>query len=139
MNGWGWLRIAIVAISFVQGIIQPSSLGEASDWKIAVIFLFFPIVAILFVIGIQFVNPFSAPTWERPRWTTNPFQFRQPLQFFHLGGYASVADGLGTLVNALFTGTPLFDAVPFILLGVGTVIGVSLCTVAYRRRMEHDA
>ncbi len=86
-----YLRLLVVGFGFVSTAIQATS---QADWlgarppirfsDIPVVFAF-GIVAMLLVIGIQAVNPWSAKVWLRPSWLADPFSLRQPCQFFHLG------------------------------------------------------
>jgi hypothetical protein len=94
---------------------------------------------ILFVVGLQAVNPWSASVWRRPSWCLNPFQAKEPLQFFHLGAFHFMAGGVVGLAAALFrgpAGVPL--AVSLIAIGCGIWLGVRLCMVVFRRKMQTD-
>ena len=114
-------------------------MGTSFPWGLAAILFSFSIVALIFVVGIQFVNPRSAAQWRYPSWKLNPFRTKEPLQFFHLAGFLFVAAGLGAIGNALVEGSRIYDGALFVVLGLGTVAGVYICTVLYGRKMVHGA
>lgn len=100
------------------------------------IFLFGPL-AILFLVGIQAINPYSAKVWCKPSWDINPFLFRQPLQFFHLGAYHFIAGGIVGCLTLFYRdkeAAPL--AVSLLSVGVGVWLGVQLCVFIFRKKMR---
>jgi hypothetical protein len=88
-------------LSFIQGVFWTPSLfgdaagrGEASiQWGPVLLFFLLLILALLFVVGIQFFNPRSASAWRHPSWKINPFLLSEPLQPFHLLGFIFLARG----------------------------------------------
>lgn len=146
MNNWVYLRLGIVALSFLQGVVWTPSLfgdapgrGEGSiQWGPVLLFFLFPMVALLFIIGIQFFNPRSASAWRYPSWKINPFLLSEPLQPLHFLGFVFLATGLGALTRGLLTRSLISDALAIASFGAGTVLGVYLCTLVFRRRMAHD-
>jgi hypothetical protein len=136
-----YLRLLLVGFGFVSTAAQAASRG---DWlgarppirlvDIPVCFVF-GIVAILFVIGIQAVNPWSAKVWLRSSWPANPLSLRQPCQFFHLGAWYFMASGLGALIGRLVSHQAVNADVPlFFAVGLGMRIGLSLVEVVFRRK-----
>lgn len=95
MKLWMWFRIAAIAFVLIAGCFVPLG-AQASPplaWYVPlVIFAFFPI-AMIILIGVQVVNPRSAKLWHHPSWISNPFNFRDPIQFFHFGAIITIAQG----------------------------------------------
>lgn len=54
----------------------------------------FGVIGLQFIIGLQAFNSMSAKTWSRPNWKHNPFNFKQPLQFSHFGGWFMLAGSI---------------------------------------------
>ena len=138
MTPWAYLRLAIVAASFVGGAFGASRLSDQGVPTFQSLLFIFAggIFGMLFVIGIQRMNPRSAAAWRYPSWLVNPFTMREPLQFFHLGGYFFLASGVGSLLRWYFVRTtPLFEPLLFTAWGCGVLIGVRLCTIVFRGKM----
>lgn len=96
----------------------------------------FGIIGMLFVVGVQRLNPRPAPTWRYPNWSVNPFSLREPLQFFHLGGFFLLAGGAGGALGQLLRGHPLGVANLFLpAFGAGILSGVYVCILVYCRKM----
>jgi len=137
---WLWVRVAIVAIGGISGFsfASPEAVAQSNlNWGACVlIFLVVPF-GLLFVIGIQAFNPMSATTWRRPSWYINPFLFSEPLQFFHFGAFYFIAGGLVGVATLPFRG---FSAAPLafslISVGLGMWLGVQLCMITFRKKME---
>ena len=134
-----YLRLLVVGFGFV------STAGEAAsraDWlgvrppirfsDIPVVFAC-GIVAMLFVIGIQAVNPLSAKVWLKPAWLANPFSLRQPCQSFHLVAWYFMASGLGAFVARVLSHRPVNADVPVLFaFGLGFRVGLFLVEFAFR-------
>ena len=138
MNQWAIVRVALLAIGLLQGALSSQAqapLDGVTPTLIAVAFAF-GIVGLLFVVGIQRINPISAPIWRYPSWSINPFLLREPLQFFHLGGFYFLASGVGELLRQIFLKNPLtLDYLFLPAIGLGLLSGVYLCTVVFRSKM----
>ena len=90
----------------------------------------------LFIIGIQAFNARSAAVWAYPHWTRNPFTMREPLQFFHFGGYFMLAGGVGGLVHYAYDRSAhVTQPVVLAAWGFGMLMGVRVCTLVFRRKM----
>ena len=128
-----------MAVSLLGGLFGTSrsvDFGVPLPYFAAAAFAF-GVVGMLFIIGIQAFNPRSDAIWSHPRWELNPFTMRQPLQFFHFGGYFFLAAGVGALLRSVFvSGTPLAEPVAFTFWGAGILAGVWTCTWAFRRKMQ---
>jgi hypothetical protein len=98
MNAWLAVRAAVLlsgmpgASSFIPGPESPFSGGSI---MLLLMFFGFGVVAMIFVVGLQAINPRSAAVWTRPNWSVNPFSLKQPLQFFHMTGFYFIVVGLG--------------------------------------------
>ena len=138
-NRWVYVRGGLVAASFAGGVFGEGSLKSFGyPWpQLAVALFAFGVVGMVFVIGIQAFNPRSASTWTLPQWRLNPFTMRQPLQFFHFGGYFFLANGIGSLLKALVLGTAAGDEpIAFASWGAGIIAGVWCCSRVFPRKME---
>jgi hypothetical protein len=139
MNVWIYIRGGIVGASLLGGIFghpRPVAFGYPWPYLAAAVFAF-GVVGMLFIVGIQAFNPRSAPVWHYPHWTKNPFTTREPLQFFHLGGFFFLAAGIGALMRSLLTSAaPEIEPVIFAFWGLGILAGVWCCTRVFRRKME---
>lgn len=139
MNVWGLLRVALVLFAAVASFfvpLEPQAQPPISWLALAAIFVFCP-VGLLFVLGIQVVNPWSAKIWRRPSWMLNPFNFREPLQFFHLGAYVCLAQGIVTLARVAYSSTSFYvEALLPLVMGFGILAGVQIATVVFRSKVE---
>ncbi|GEM_PF-3525551 len=139
MNRWTWVRVAVVAFSFVAALFQGSDSASvsSSDWGTLIASLVLTPIALLIVIGIQRLNSRSAPVWRYPRWSINPFTMKEPLQFFHLAGYVFLAGGVGYLIRSTLNHMPMtLETLLWITTGIGVLIGIQLCVIAFRSKME---
>ena len=115
MKGRGWLvaRVSLTALTFLSTLIGPHSnlrFFEDPDPVLGVLgvvllvgfqVLVWPVM-FLFVLGIQALNPRSARTWVYPTWHDNPFDFSQPLRFFHMVVFMMAAAAIGAALSALW-------------------------------------
>ena len=86
---------------------------------------------------MQVANPRSDAVWIRPSWNANPFDFGQPLQFFHVGAYHFLVAGATALFMYFSVGSSaLAWAAQLALLGAGTWLGIRLCILVFRKKME---
>ena len=129
MNIWIIVRLALVALFFLQGALSSQAIAppEGASASLLLAAFAFGIVSMLFVIGIQRVNPWSAPTWRYPSWSINPFMLREPLQFFHFASFTFIAVGIGTALRSVVLGESLGLSVLFApVIGAGTLGGKPL-------------
>lgn len=138
MAFWRGFRFAVLLASFLSPFFAPSSrTPELSiGWSDVVTTLVIAPVGLLFVVGIQRLNPRSASVWRYPSWDINPFTLKEPLQFFHFAGYVSLAGGLGLLAHQRAVNERIFpDDCLSAVLGLGFLAGVQLCIRIYRKKM----
>ena len=140
MNRWAYVRIALILFAGFASFFVP--LGPQAvppiDWgALLAIFVFCPIALIL-VLGFQVISPRSAKVWQRPSWSLNPFNFREPLQFFHVGAYVCLAQGLVTVVRVAASSVPFYveALVPLVMAG-GIFIGLQVVMLLFSSKVEH--
>jgi hypothetical protein len=138
MNTWLLVRLVLIAAAFLQGTLSNEALAPPEGVSVMLLMAIFAFgsVGMLFIVGIQRFNPRTAAVWRYPAWTVNPFLLREPLQFFHLGGFFVFAAGAGGALRGLVLG-PL-PGLPALFLpawGVGMLCGVYACTFVYRSKM----
>lgn len=139
MKTWLVVRLALIGLFFLQGALsnQIAAPPEGVSAPLLAGIFVFAIVGMLFVVGIQRINPRSAPVWRYPNWSISPFLLREPLQFFHLGGFLFIAGGFGSALRLLVLGQAITVSALFLpTFGAGTLAGVYVCTVMYRSKME---
>lgn len=139
MKTWAIVRTALVIFAFLQVALRSQVPAPPEGVSLSGLAGIFCVGAfgILFVVGIQRINPLSAPTWRYPRWSVNPFLLREPLQFFHLAGFFFLAAGAGTLLRQFILGPQVELSVFFVpVFGSGILCGVYACTIVYRGKMS---
>ncbi len=138
MNNWLIVRLAIVALSLLDGVVSDHLVQpfEGAPAFLLLIVFGFGVVGMLIVVGIQRINPSSSSIWRYPSWSINPFLLREPLQFFHLGGFFFIALGTGSVLRSLYSEQSLNIALLFLpVLGVGILVGVYTCTLVFHSKM----
>jgi len=140
MNVWSFVRVGLVLFVAVASFfvpLQPQAEPPITWLALAAIFVFCPL-GLLFVLGIQTINPWSAKVWRRPSWTLNPFNFREPLQFFHLGAYVCLTQGVVTLARVAYSTIPFYvEALLPLVMGLGILVGVQIATAVFRSKVQH--
>ncbi len=139
MSTWAWVRFILLAVSFLAELLRPSVSTDVPSigWYGLVAILVLSALGLLFVIGLQALNPRSAPVWNVPSWQANPFQLSQPLQFFHLGGYFALSVGIGSILKSLISGWTLQPGTfMWVVFGIGLLAGVQLCVMVFRRKIK---
>ena len=129
MNIWVWLRVAAILLVAIGACFTPleSRFKPPLDWLTLLgIFVFIPIALVL-VIGFQRLNPRSAKVWQHPSWSTNPFNLRDPIQFFYLAALLSIAQGVVAILRVFIASVPLYpEAFVPLTMGIGTWLGVKI-------------
>lgn len=141
MNIWLNVRIGLILISVFAAFfapLEPQAVPPIGWEALLAIFIFCPI-GIVIVLGMQVANPMSAKVWRRPSWSLNPFNFREPLLFFHLGAYMFLADGIVMLMRTAIAAEP-FNAESLILLvmAIGVFLGLHVAMLLFSSKMEHS-
>ena len=141
-----YVRLLLVAFGFVSAAIGAASRDDwmnrdpAIGFGIVPIVFAFMIVGLLFVIGMQAVNPWSAKVWNKPSWAANPFSFSQPCQFFHLAAWFFMASGVGALIGRVLAHRALDVGVPLLFaMGLGGRVGLVLVEFVFRGKFVNHA
>jgi len=70
---------------------------------------------------------------------SNPFNFKDPLHFFHLGAFHILATAVGSFISVFFQNPKFwFTVLLYFFAGVGTWLGVQLCQIAYKKKYSVD-
>ncbi len=149
-NKWFKIRLVLFVLSFASALFVPNpqieELSRASGMDriilsvaLVLVAVFIPF-ALLCILTIQTINPFSDRLWSRPNHQSNPFRLGNPLLFFHFAAYFFAAAGAGTIISCLWRG--LF-AVIFGLTMLGyslsLLIGVRLVMGVFKHKMEKES
>jgi hypothetical protein len=139
LNVWMWFRLAAIVVVLFASCFSPlgSRASPPLAWYVPImIFAFCPIaMAILF--GVQRINPRSAKVWHRPSWTRNPFNFRDPIQFFHFGAIITIAQGVVVLARVSLTSFPFYvEALVPLAMGLGVWVGIRVVEALYRSKFS---
>ncbi len=139
---WLYVRLLFIAAGVVPQLFVSSNAAQEAPpltWQFVLVAFIFGIVGLQLLIGLQAFNPMSAKVWLRPAWKHNPFSLKQPLQFFHFGGWFMLAGSLPYLPAALEGSEEgMFLASIPASFGLGTLFGVRLSVLIYRRKFTHD-
>ena len=104
---WRYVRLGLIALAFIATFqsraeepypydaLQAMSSTDLLA-MLATPLVFFPL-SLLLLLGLQTLNPTTVRVWTRPTHSTNPFNLRDPLHFFHFGAYVMGSCGLGYL------------------------------------------
>lgn len=143
MNRWTLVRVILIAVGAVFGttLWRNRPISDAPlDLSFLLLIIFGTPSAVLFVVGLQALNPRSATVWRPMSWSINPFLFKEPLQFFHAGAFHFMAGGLMACLPVLWGSRTIPAQGVFILvIGVMTWASLYLCTRVFRRKMESPA
>lgn len=135
---WLYARIAIITLGVLPVFFMSADellVVHARTWAEIVFMFVATVVGLQFVIGVQVVNSASAKTWTRPNWRVNPFNFRQPVQFFHFGGWFMV---FGSIPYLFFAATGRSEGISLFFItasmGLGALVGTRLSVLLFRRK-----
>lgn len=108
-------------------------------WGALIVILLFTPVALLVVFRLASVALKSQP-WCSPSWSLNPFNFSQPLQFFHMGAIATLAYGAVALFRLVVSSKSFYGEalVPFAL-GIGVLVGIKLHALMFKGNLHSGA
>jgi hypothetical protein len=111
--------------------------------NILILILLVPIIAFPIILLPQFgrsaTKKGSLEKWEKPSWNLNPFQWKQPLQFFHLGGFCFIAAGLVGIFRSLVYGPSMLFFNLFTLSGgLGVLLSVMLAQKLYAEKFNKE-
>ena len=140
---WLYIRLLFIAVGVVpQFFVTPNAAPEIPSltWQFLPVAFLFGMVGLQFIIGLQAFNPMSAKVWLRPAWKHNPFNLKQPLQFFHFLGWFMLAGSLPDLLSAIEgegNVESMLIAAMQTSFGLGMLLGVRVSALIYRRKFIH--
>ena len=142
MRVWLIVRWVIIVTSAIGAFFVP--LGPQATppmgWGSLLAILVFCPVGLVFILGIQIINPRSAKIWLRPSWQLNPFNFQQPLQFFHLGVYVCLAQAFVVLARLAVSQVSFYvEALVPLAMAAGIFIGLQFVVFVFGAKIEHRA
>lgn len=125
MTAWLYVRLAVILVVLAIGCFTP--LRPHAWLPITWVTLFVVVgvcaVGLPLLLGVRGSRPLGA----KPSWTSNPLNLRDPVQFFHLGAYLSIAQGVGGVVRMLLNSVPLYaEALVPLALGGGILLGIKI-------------
>lgn len=140
---WLWTRLialGVVALAspFLYNDIHAEFENQTPSWGFIAAMLGFGVAAVLFPLAIQTSTTVADEAWSKPSWRANPFDWRQPVQSFHFGGWLFVVLGISTAIYALAIASRNFMFVLPLSVGVGVLLGVKFAVVAFRRKFEPE-
>jgi hypothetical protein len=113
---WLFVRLGFCLVGLVQPAFKLESLPDdfsKRSWPFFFELWAMVVLGVLFVLGLQKVNPRMDIPWESPSWMRCPFSLKQPLQFFHFCAWYMICGGIGSLVFGLLrTPTNWFWEIP---------------------------
>jgi len=149
LSAWKIARIILIVASFASGVVEglyvPGEIFQDLYHNFGILgvalLLLFPVVffpvAMLLVIGVQFVNPFTSPKWTAPTWNSNFLNLRDPMHFFHLVAFMGVSGGVGLLACSPFVGLwVLFEGVSCLASSVSLLLGIRLCMKVFKSKYD---
>ena len=139
---WLYLRIAILIAAMIQARSFAASLnGDFShaNWTTFFVLIGFGAFGVLFVIGLQSVNPMAPRQWRHPSWFSSPFELRQPLLALDFGSYYFLVLGTVSMIWGLAASPTNWAWEIPLATGIGAWIGVRLTTLVFRERFaDHE-
>ena len=142
-NAWFAVRVVLVLFGGLGG--WATNEGEPSaevygPWWYSLALVPITGVMIVALLAVQAVNPWSAKVWQPPSWYANPFDFSQPLQFFHLAAWHFLAGGSVSILQAFVRTRPQLipEALLVTAVGVGAWLGVRVSERVFKKRRPND-
>ena len=129
---------AVLAAPFLFHQMGAEFEGEAPTLAFIAELLGFGVFGVLLVLAIQSVSPFTSLTWSRPSWNSDPFEWSQPVQIFHLNGWFFIALGISTAIYTVAVGSTTFLFVFPLTIGIGIALGVRLSLFAFRAKFKGE-
>lgn len=156
MTGTTWyrIRIALIVAAFATTLFarlfvpfeQIEEMKLFSPFQFVVMgvvaligVLLMPLM-VLFVVGIQAVNPASDPKWALPTHQSNPFRLSNPLLGFHFAAFVFLACGIALIFSSLWNGWFAIAEGVFTIVGaIMMLIGIRLCVRVFKHKIRNYA
>jgi hypothetical protein len=140
-RAWFLLNVAIIAscaiVAPLQVILSGAPPGfDKGSWSFPWLIGGFSLFAVVILVGMQAINPWSEGRWMRPTLYTRPLRFDEPLQTFYMGALCAMAAGVGYLVLGRFDASVRWLWELPLSVGVGVWLGVRLCIWGFPKRFE---
>jgi hypothetical protein len=117
----------IVAAGFMRADLATLCTGPMFYGWCAMCVVMSPLM-IVWVVGIQIINPWSDPHWQLPTSDSNPLRLGNPLPFVHFASQLGVAIGAGYLLASMWCGWKTFLlGLTCLLVGGGWFLGLRWC------------
>ena len=148
MITWKLVRYILYTVAFADGLLSRNLNYDEALWSmyfqdpLAVsIIMGIPLIvipfALLFVIGIQSINPMIRAPWPYPSHESNPLRFSQPLNFFHFAASMILASAAGDVFSVLWVGFgPLLGGMHGLVAGLITLESIQLCATIFKFKMK---
>lgn len=138
---WLYIRLVLISasvlLSIAGGPLHAHAQPPITLSMLAIPFIF-GIIFLQFVSVIRFFDKSSEKYWTRPSWHQNPFNFSQPLQFFHFGGWWMLMTSIPTAVLTLSqVNQYILDSLMPVFFGLGIIIGTQLSTLVFKSKFEN--
>jgi hypothetical protein len=138
MNKWVIVRLVVVVLAATEGALSGDNWLPARPVTPLLLagMLAYGVIAVPVVVWAQRLNPRNKPVWHFPSWRRNPLTLRDPMQFFHMVGFAFAAAGLGVAGRELWMGQAL--RLPHGVLpafGVGMILGCYVSARLFRKSL----
>jgi len=136
---WHIIRIILVVLFFVSGFFNFDDGLKNPPLAIQIFFIIAPIfffpLALLIVIGVQYINPLQYKRWTLPSMDSNFLSLMDPVHFFHASVYFSASAGLGVIIGALFRDSlnPM-EGLKYLSSSLGIFLGIKLCIKVYYKK-----
>ncbi|MDD2319940.1 MAG: hypothetical protein PHO83_07820 [Geobacteraceae bacterium] len=140
MNKWLYTRLGVLAVSVAVSVWAGPVTAHAKppiDVKMLIMGFLLGLLGLQILLVLQFINKKSGEFWRRPSWYEKPFQFKQPIQFFHLGAWLLITSSIVT-ASITWQRNPEFtlDAIMPLVVGIGMLSGVYLSQVIFKSKYQ---
>jgi hypothetical protein len=125
---WLAIRVGLLAVAFISsGAFIASVPDDFShpSWSFLPKMMALVAGGMVFVLGLQKINPSSTATWDPPRWSSNPFRLADPLAFFDFSAWYLISMGLGCFLLGMLRHPRNWAWELPISAGIGMWIGTS--------------
>jgi len=137
---WLYIKVLLILLGSIlainNGAIHTHSIPPITKTDL-IIPLIFGIIAIQFLLGIQASNKYSDIFWEKPKWNSNFFNLKQPVQFFYFGSWFLIISAIPTIMITFIKSREyMLDAMMPFLFGIGLLIGVVLSIYIFKKKYK---
>jgi formate-dependent nitrite reductase membrane component NrfD len=108
--------------------------NDSFSWSFVFTLLCLVILSVLFVLALQYKNPFSEQKWLKPSWKANPFNPWQPAQAFHASGWIFIVLGISLGIYTALIGSRNLLCIFPLTIGIGVMVGLKLAVLVFRAR-----